>query len=318
MKIKIENEISKTTLQKLRIDLSKAKNETSITVVFDTVGGSVLSGMSIDSELREFAQDNPSIQLTAHIVLAASMGSFLAASPAFSRVTAEDTAVLMVHNPHGTFAGDSKELRKSALTLDGFARTLASQYSRRTGKPVDELLNLMDEESWFFGEEIVNNRFADELVITGNQLDRASAIARAKSGIEPVRAQIAASAAALRETMKNESSILGHDRSGSPMYSHEVRATPHRLFELVSLTPLGHEVINALTAAQTEQLQGPCGISESEYQMQVNQDRARHGLAPLYSKKPAPVRPIDGVIKSEADFQAEIRRHKDLQARGQL
>lgn len=325
-KIFIEDLITTDTLKSVRRQLTNF-SDTELQVHFDSPGGNVLAGISVDSELKEFRRNNPNVYITAYVAgVAASMASFLVCSPVFNKVVVEDKSVFMLHNPFVGSQGDYRELKKTAEFLERMAGVLASQYSEKSKKPVSTIRGMMDEESWYFGSEIVEAGFANEVLETETQepMDKAAAVAQAQNKFSSIRGTVKQSAAAsiqemqqALESMKDEGAILGHDNAGSPMYSHEVRATPHRLFELTSLTELGHEVLNALTAAQMEQLQPATGISENEYRAMVDADRQKTGLPPLYTGQQEPG-PADGVIRTEADFQAEIARHKDLQARGQL
>ena len=317
-KMFIEDLITTDTLKSVRRQLTNF-SDTELQVHFDSPGGSVLAGISVDSELKEFRRNNPNVYITAYVAgIAASMASFLVCSPVFNKIAVEDKGVFMLHNPFVGSQGDYRELKKTAEFLERMAGVLASQYAEKSKKPLSEIRDMMDSESWLFGAEIVEAGFANEVLKTETQepMDKAAAVAQAQNKFSSIRGTVKQSAAAsiqemqqALESMKDGGSILGNTREGKVYTSDMVRTDPHRLFELVSLTPLGHEVINALTAAQTEQLKGPAGISENEYQQMVNADRQKAGLEPLYTGQQEPG-PIDGVIKSEADFQAEIARDK--------
>ena len=65
-----------------------------------------------------------------------------------------------------------------------FTGLIAKAYSAKTGKPVEDYRALMDEESWYFGEEMIEAGFVDEIIKTDTPKDRASAIAQARADIE--------------------------------------------------------------------------------------------------------------------------------------
>jgi hypothetical protein len=58
-------------------------------------------------------------------------------------------------------AGNSKEIRKVAEMLDKQGANLQKAYQERSGKSVEELAAMMDEETWLTADESVAMGFAD-------------------------------------------------------------------------------------------------------------------------------------------------------------
>ena len=86
----------------------------------------------------------------------------LAASPGELRVA--DNARIMIHNAWNYAEGDKRELRKVADILDLLDGTIATTYAKRMkAKSKDEILALMDEESWFDAEQAKAIGLADEV-----------------------------------------------------------------------------------------------------------------------------------------------------------
>jgi hypothetical protein len=89
------------------------------------------------------------------------MASFIAC--AASKVVAAAASVLMAHEVSGGTYGTKDDLLKAATIFEGFNRMLAETYAARTGKTIAEIRDIMTEERFFFGREIVEAGFADEV-----------------------------------------------------------------------------------------------------------------------------------------------------------
>jgi ATP-dependent protease ClpP protease subunit len=173
------------TADSVRDQLAKAKGEP-IEVQVSSPGGSVFSGISIFNLIKNYKGEKS----TKIIGLAASMGSYIAL--ATDHVAVEENAVYMVHNASGISWGDHRELRKTAKTLEGLSNLLGRKYEAKTGKSAEEITALMDDETWLFGQEIVDNGFADEVVEAddGEAESKEEILAFAKLRIEDCNAKL--------------------------------------------------------------------------------------------------------------------------------
>jgi len=82
----------------------------------------------------------------------------------------------MIHNAASIVYSDAEGLKKEAKELDRLNQHLAERLAARTGKTVKEILKMMDEETYLYGQEIVDNGFADELIEVGAvAIDRTAA-----------------------------------------------------------------------------------------------------------------------------------------------
>jgi len=152
-----------------------------VEMIVNSPGGLVSEGTAIFNAVRDFRRQGGTVN--ARVVgMAASMSSYIPL--AADRVTVEDNAVYMVHNPHAIAIGDQRSMRKTADTLEGLAGILANAYARKSDRPVDEIRALMDEESYFFGQEIVDAGFADDIEPAGDgEDDRSAAVALAETQV---------------------------------------------------------------------------------------------------------------------------------------
>jgi hypothetical protein len=140
------------------------------------------------------------------------MGSYIAM--AGDEIKVYDNSSFMVHNPWTIEIGDYRDFEKTAQTLKGLTKLLKNKYVERTGKSEEEIQSLMDDESWFFGEEIVKAGFADEVIKTSEDKDKEALIALAKERFkscirkmkeaeeDKVKKEVAALAKMVSETQK--------------------------------------------------------------------------------------------------------------------
>lgn len=194
----------------VRRQLAEAGSE-DIEVQIASPGGFVYDGLEIYNLLRR----HPGAVTTRLMGLAASMASYIAM--AGSRVIAEDNVVFMIHNPWNMAVGDYREMRKNADYLGGLAGITAKAYAAKTGKPLEDVRALMDEETWLFGEEALDAGFVDEIVPASApeeaEPDKEAAVAQARVRVEEAKklirevstAEDASKAAALIQTIEAKS-----------------------------------------------------------------------------------------------------------------
>lgn len=160
--------------------LDEAKGD-DLDVHIASPGGSVFEGLKVFNDFRDYKRKYPNSQNMLTVKgLAASMASYFTMNPAFDMVWIEDNAILMIHNPIGGVAGDYRDAARFAEMLKGLTDLLAQAYSRRTGKSQKNIRDLMDNESWFFGDEIVKSGFADDIIQTEEEKNKTTAIANAQ------------------------------------------------------------------------------------------------------------------------------------------
>jgi ATP-dependent protease ClpP protease subunit len=171
------------TGQGIRNALDEA-NGADIKVEISTVGGSVLEGLLISNLLKNYTG-----HVHTHIMShAASMGSRIALSG--DRITAEPDAIFMIHNVRGSADGDHRELRARSDVFEGLTRLLAQTYADRTGMSIKEVRALMDSEKFFFGAEMLDAGFVDEIVGEGATA-KADAVALAQAAVVHCSAKMA-------------------------------------------------------------------------------------------------------------------------------
>jgi ATP-dependent Clp endopeptidase proteolytic subunit ClpP len=139
------------------IDALREMTGKRVTVRINTPGGSVDEGIAIYNALKRHEGGVDTVVDG----LAASMGSYLML--AGENRTATKNAMVMIHNPWSIAMGNSAEFRKEADVLDKYAERMLPDYAAVTGKTVEELKPLLEAETWYVGQEIVDNGFAMSL-----------------------------------------------------------------------------------------------------------------------------------------------------------
>lgn len=69
----------------------------------------------------------------------------------------------MIHNALGGTMGNSKDMRKSADTLDKISNELTEIYVKKTGLAYNRVTEMMDEETWLSAEEAYDLGFVDTI-----------------------------------------------------------------------------------------------------------------------------------------------------------
>lgn len=140
-----------------------------VTVCLNSPGGDVLEGVAIYNVLN--ARGNVKMRVEG---LAASIASII--MMAGKEIEVCSGAFVMVHNPWAMSMGESDDLRSTADVLDKMKQSMVSIYVKRTGLKDDEVVALMDDETWMTAEEAVEKGFADKV------LDGPGASAKASLG----------------------------------------------------------------------------------------------------------------------------------------
>lgn len=159
-----ETEVSSDDVRKALAAFPSGETEMRITI--DSPGGDVYEGITIFNIIRDFARNNPNVEITTYVQgMAASMASVIALA-AWSvnprnDVIVEDNSIFMIHNAWGIVIGDENDMREGAEWFSKVDDMLRSVYVRRSGKSDDEIKAMMDAETWLWGDEIVEAGFAD-------------------------------------------------------------------------------------------------------------------------------------------------------------
>lgn len=104
--------------------------------------------------------------------LAASAASVIAMA---DTGTISPIGMLMIHCVSaGRVSGNHQDMEKMAETLRIYDEALAGAYAAKTGRPRDEILKLMNEETWLTAERAVELGFVDGISEDSPMLTNAS------------------------------------------------------------------------------------------------------------------------------------------------
>lgn len=80
-----------------------------------------------------------------------------------SKIIAASNSRVMIHKANMIAFGNAKALRKEADILDTYDQSILAAYAEKTGKPVDELQKMMEDETWMTAAEALEHGFIDEI-----------------------------------------------------------------------------------------------------------------------------------------------------------
>ncbi|MED1792894.1 Clp protease ClpP [Brevibacillus nitrificans] len=146
------------TSPKTVIDQIQSANGDSLEVVINSGGGSVFAGSEIYTALKEHPEEVvvkiPSIAASAASVIAM----------AGDRVLISPTAQLMIHNAASGARGDYRDLQHGADFLKNYNISIANAYMLKSGMTQEELLELMNQETWFTAQQALEKKLVDEIM----------------------------------------------------------------------------------------------------------------------------------------------------------
>ena len=121
------------------------------------VGGEVFDGMAIYNTLKKYKG-----KVIAYVEgIAASMGSIIPL--AADEIIMSENSLYMIHNAWGGAMGEASDMRKTAALLDKLSSEIANIYTKKTGLPLSQIEEMMDEETWFSSEEALEYGFIDKV-----------------------------------------------------------------------------------------------------------------------------------------------------------
>lgn len=155
----IENTTPNDVLNALPTDNSPVE------VVINSGGGDVFSGSEIYTTLKDY----PGTVTVKIVGIAASAASVVAM--AGDKVLISPTAQIMIHNVASVAQGDYRVMKHEAEVLKNYNKSIANAYMLKTGLSQEELLNLMDKETWLNAQQAKEKGFVDEIMFDeGNRL----------------------------------------------------------------------------------------------------------------------------------------------------
>lgn len=148
------------TAKRFAQDVAQAKADGAKTIHLriNSPGGDVFEARAIVTAIRESG-----VRMVAHVDgIAASAASYIATSA--NEVQISDGAFLMIHNAWTLSLGDKNDMRAQADVLDKIDASIAAEYAKRATVPLDDIVAMMDAETWLTAQDAVDKGFADSVV----------------------------------------------------------------------------------------------------------------------------------------------------------
>ena len=181
-----------------------------LTVEINSDGGDVQAGQQIYSTLKALGQEHPiEVRILSRAASAASMIAM-----AGHEVKMYPVAQLMIHNCSTRAEGDYRTMLHTSEVLQSVNAAIRQAYMEKTGIPEDELIAMMDEESWINANKCVKLGFADAII----RDDSSKLMTNAVMGNSPLTAEMIAQAKAKRAEREAREQELQALRAKLPTY----------------------------------------------------------------------------------------------------
>lgn len=148
-------------------DISDAlpKNGEDVEVTINSFGGYVDQGAEIYTLLSNYPGN-----VAINVVTAYSAASVAAMAGNPTRIS--PIGQMMIHNASGVGQGDYRDMVKASERLKITNEALSNAYTIKTGKTKDEILAMMDEETWLTPEKAKELGFVDEIMFAERSTER--------------------------------------------------------------------------------------------------------------------------------------------------
>lgn len=128
-----------------------------ILVRINSQGGNVWIGLAIYNMLKA-RRDKVTCRVDG---IAASIASVIFMAGGKREMPAN--AMLMAHRASTYCGGNAADMKKMADVLEQHDNVIAGIYAENTGKPVSEMLDIMEQETWMTGKEAQEKGFCDDV-----------------------------------------------------------------------------------------------------------------------------------------------------------
>lgn len=147
-------------LSKFLEDFKQVESANHLTVRIHSAGGNAYDAMTIHNRLKSSKAD------VTVIVDGVAMSGGSLIMCAGDKVQVHPGSLIMIHRCWSWLFGgyNASELRKMADSNDAVDRSQATIYQGKTRLKVDELIEMMDRETYMTGQEALDKGFADELI----------------------------------------------------------------------------------------------------------------------------------------------------------
>jgi ATP-dependent Clp protease protease subunit len=161
----IDDQIANLVVAQL-LHLESDDPDKDISLYINSPGGIIHAGLAIYDAMRFI---KPDVQTTC-CGMAMSMGSLLLAAGARGKRFALPNSRIMLHQPSGGVEGQASDIEIHAREILATRDKIDSIYARHTGRPQQELRELMERDRFFDPEEAVEYGIVDAVLANRDAL----------------------------------------------------------------------------------------------------------------------------------------------------
>lgn len=162
-----------TSPQGISKQLAEANGE-EIEVEINSPGGNIFAGSEIYTALRSY-KGNKKIRI---VGLAGSAASVIAEA---GESEISPTAMYMIHKVSSYASGNHKTMEYQAEVLKTADEGIVNAYIDKTGMSKEELISMMDKETWLNAQQAVDYGFVDKVMFQDSRIPLTNSI----GGISP-------------------------------------------------------------------------------------------------------------------------------------
>lgn len=144
-------------------------NGEDLEVEINSGGGSVFAGSEIYTALKSY-KGNVTVKI---VGIAASAASVIAM--AGNKVIMSPTAQMMIHNASARAEGDYRNMNNASKMLKNTNETIASSYRIKSRMSEEELLKMMDDQTWLTPKQALECKLIDEIMFE-NEFDMVASV----------------------------------------------------------------------------------------------------------------------------------------------
>lgn len=145
------------TPKQFKADLDALGEISQLNIYINSSGGDVFAGQAIHSMLKRHNAE----KVVYVDGLAASIASVIAM--AGDKIIMPSNAMMMIHNPWTIAAGNAAAFRKMADDLEQIGKSVIAVYRDKSGMEDEEIIKLMDGETWLTAEDAISYGLADQI-----------------------------------------------------------------------------------------------------------------------------------------------------------
>lgn len=172
-------EMNATSPKKIVKMLDNAKGK-DIEVEINSIGGSVFAGSEIYTAISKYKGT-----VVINIVGTACSAAAVIASAPNAKCYISPTATIMWHRTSSAWKGNIEDMQKSINLLTVGDTAVANAFCRKTGKSMQEAIEVMSKETWFTAQKAVEIGLCDGVMFEDIQVADATISNNFANGVIP-------------------------------------------------------------------------------------------------------------------------------------